>query len=222
MELLGLLLAPEVQRGILVDQLVQRDGDLVLVALGLGLDGVGDRGLRHDEPRQNDRMVLGRERVARRGLLELRDGDDVARPGLGHVDVLLALGQEEPGEALGDPARRVPVVAVRLEVAAAHAQVRDAAGERVGDRLEDLCDRRVLLVAEDLRRACRPCRCLRRCDPSGDGNSATQASRTRSDTDRRGPRTSRARERPCGSRSPSAGRGAGPRARACPGRRISP
>ena len=150
MELLGLLLALEVERGVLVDQLVQGDGDLVLVALRLGLDRVGDGGLGNDELRQDDRVVLGREGVAGRGLLELRDGDDVAGARLRHVDVLLALRQEEPGEALGDPARRVPVAAVRLEVAAAHAQVGDPAGERVGHRLEDLRHRRVLLVAEDL------------------------------------------------------------------------
>ena len=50
-------------------------------------------------------------------LLELRDGDDVAGPRLGDVDVLLALGKEEARETLVHALGRVPVVAVGLEVA---------------------------------------------------------------------------------------------------------
>ena len=149
MELLGLLVPLEVQRRVLFDQLVERGGDLVLVALGLGLDRVGDRGLRDREGGQHDRMVLRRDRVARVRLLELGHRDDVAGPGLGHVDVLLALRKEEPGEALVHAPGRVPVVAVRLKMAGQDAQVRDPAGEGVGDGLEDLGDGVVLLVAED-------------------------------------------------------------------------
>ena len=148
-ELLGLLVALEVERGVLLDQLVEGGRDLVLVALGLRLDGVRDRRLGNRQGGQDDRVVLGRERVAGERVLELGDRDDVARVRLGDGDVLLALRQEEPREALGGALRRVPVGAVGLEVSGEHPQVRDAPGERVGDRLEDLRDRVVLLVAED-------------------------------------------------------------------------
>ena len=99
-ELLGLVVPLEVERGVFLDQLVQRGRDLVFVALGLRLDGVRDRGLGHGQRRQDDRVVLGGDGVAREGLLELRDGHDVAGVGLGDADVLLPLRQEEARETL--------------------------------------------------------------------------------------------------------------------------
>ncbi len=94
-------------------------------------------------------MSSSPDRVARGRLLQLRDGHDVAGARLGHVDVLLALREEEAGKALGDAARRVPVGAVGLEVAGAHAHVGDPPGEGIRDGLEHLRHRVVLLVAED-------------------------------------------------------------------------
>src|SRR5262249_1074551 len=63
---------------------------------------------------------------------------------------LLALGEKESRKTLRNTARRVPVIAVRLEVARADAQKRDASREGIGNGLDDLRDRVILLVGEDL------------------------------------------------------------------------
>ncbi len=61
----------------------------------------------------------------------------------------LPCGRNSPENRSADPTRGIPVAAVGLKVAREDAQVGDAAGEGVRDRLEDLRHGRVLLVAED-------------------------------------------------------------------------
>jgi hypothetical protein len=148
-ELLGLLVPLEMERGVLLDQLVESVGDLVLVRLGLGLDGEGDGRLRKGDGRKLERMILGCEAVAREGVLELRDGADVARTELGHDDVFLALGEEQSREPLRRAPARVPVRAVGLERSREDAEIRDPARERIGDRLEHLRERCRSVIALD-------------------------------------------------------------------------
>src|ERR1019366_4602133 len=140
-ELVRVGVAREAEGRVLLDQLVQRDRDLVLVALGFWLDGEGDRGLWKRRRREDEGLLLHGEGVARKRLLELRHAADVARGDLGHVLHRLAEGREHLTEALGRLTRGVPIRAVALECARDDAEQRQTPRIRVGDRLEDECGR---------------------------------------------------------------------------------
>ena len=75
--------------------------DLVLVAAALGLDGVGEHGLRERERRHGESGALVAERVARARVLELGDRAEVAGVQLGHVRLRLALDDEHVAESFG-------------------------------------------------------------------------------------------------------------------------
>ena len=151
--LAGLRVAVHVERGILLLQPPQRGVHLLLVALVLGLDRE-----RHDRRRERERLDLdGRvdvgQHVAGARLLELGDGAD--RPVRKRVGrrVILALERQQ----LADPLLGVRVVVDQVRVggerAREHAQQVDLAAERVGDRLEDVGERR---RAADLGHVARP------------------------------------------------------------------
>ena len=82
------------------DELLDGVGQLVLVGLGLRLDGDVDDGLGEVERLQHDRRVDVAERVARGGLLQAHRGDDVAGED-GHL-VLAVVGVhlQQPADAL--------------------------------------------------------------------------------------------------------------------------
>ena len=90
-----------------------------------------------DRRREDERLLLRGEGIARERLLELGDASDVARGDFGHGLHRLAEGGEDGAEALGRLARGVPVGAVALERARDDPKERQAPGVRVGDRLED-------------------------------------------------------------------------------------
>ena len=74
----GLLVGVLLEGGVLVGQPLQGVGQLVLVDLGLGLDGDVDDRLGELERLQHDRRVRVAQRVAGGGLLEPDGGHDVA------------------------------------------------------------------------------------------------------------------------------------------------
>ncbi len=83
-QFLGLRIAVEAERRIFLDDLVQRTGELGLVAAALGRDGQAD----HRRGELNRRQPHFAQQAARLQLFHLGDGHDVARPGL--VDVLVS------------------------------------------------------------------------------------------------------------------------------------
>ena len=99
-ELLRLLVALEADRRILFDDAVDRRRELVLVAARLRLDRERDRRLRILDVRDDDRVVLRRQRVAGLHVLQFRDRADVAGAQLGHRHLLLALQQLQLADAL--------------------------------------------------------------------------------------------------------------------------
>ncbi len=115
---------------------VQGLADLLLVALGLGLDGEGHGRLRDVDPGELDRTVLGAQGVAGDGDLELGDAADVARDQLGDVGALLALEDHQVAEALGLLDAAVVGRRVAVQRAGDDAQDGDLAGEGIGEGLE--------------------------------------------------------------------------------------
>ncbi len=78
------------KRRILGSQAREGEAHLLLVGLGLGLDGDVDDRLGEFHALEDDLVVGVRERVARGRVLEADDGDDVA--GEGFVDLLARVG----------------------------------------------------------------------------------------------------------------------------------
>ncbi len=88
--LAGLVIDRDAERRIFLGETVQRHAELLLVALGLGLDGDLDDRLRELHALQDHRLVRIAQRVAGGHVLEAGDGDDVA--GKGFLDVLAVIG----------------------------------------------------------------------------------------------------------------------------------
>ena len=94
-------LGPLDARGrLLLEHPGQRGAHLVEVALGHGLDGDLERGVREVDRREAEGGVAGRERVAGLGDAELRDRADLARPELARRLLLLAVEVEQLADAL--------------------------------------------------------------------------------------------------------------------------
>ena len=131
--LAGLLVAVDLEGGVLLGQRLQGPGQLVLVVLGLGLDGHVDDRLREVERLEHDRGVRVAQGVARGRLLQADEGHDVAGEGgvlvLAVVGVhlqdapdplLAVLGRVEDGLALGQLARVDPDVGQLADVGIGH------------------------------------------------------------------------------------------------------
>jgi hypothetical protein len=132
-----LLVGLDGEGGILSDHLGQGHAQLLLVGLGLGLDGLLDHGDRElhllQDHRRLQRIAQG---VARAGVLEAGQGDDVA--GEGFLDVLAVVGVH--GQHAAHPltlvARRVQQAHAGLELARVDAAEGQRAHEGVVHDLE--------------------------------------------------------------------------------------
>ena len=131
------LVSPQHQRRILLGEPAQRRCGLVLVALCLRRDGEAHHGLREVDLRELDGALGLEQQVARLRLLELRDRADVALRELALRRVLLSLQQQELAEALLRMGAHVRERRVGLDRPLQHAEQGDAAGEGIGDGLED-------------------------------------------------------------------------------------
>ena len=85
-----LLVVLDAEGGVLLGQALQRHGQLVLVGLGLGLDGDLDDRLREDHRLEDDGVLRVGERVAGEGLAQAHRGGDVAGRDL--LDLLAVIG----------------------------------------------------------------------------------------------------------------------------------
>ena len=131
--------AADVQRWILVGQLVKRRGELVEVGLARRLDCHRERGRREVDGVVQDDGVLVAERRVRRGRGELRNGADVA--GADRVGDLLLLSPKEKDltDALGLLLCRVEDLRVVMKRSRVDAHVAQLPHERVGQGLEHKC-----------------------------------------------------------------------------------
>ncbi len=97
---LGLRVVDDLDGHVRVDDLIQLDRNLVLVALGLGLQRIGDERRGNDRPGQGEGRPFVGQRIARLGGLQLGHGDDIACEGLGDLVARLALQNVELPQAL--------------------------------------------------------------------------------------------------------------------------
>ena len=131
-----LLVVVDAEGGVLFGEPLQGHGQLVLVSLGLGLDGDLDDGLREDHRLEDHGVVDIAEGVAGVGLLEADRGGDVAGSDL--VDLLARVGVEldDATDALPLVLARVVDVGAGLELAAVDTEEGQLAHEGIGGDLE--------------------------------------------------------------------------------------
>ena len=142
----GLRVAVQVDRRVLLLQAAQRGEDLVLVALGLGLDREGHDRLGQRQRGHRDRLVAGGQPIAGARLLELGHGADVARPEGVRVALLAALGHDQRPDALLGVRAGVEHLGVGPHNALVDAEEVDPSGELIGLRLEHEGEQLLVLV----------------------------------------------------------------------------
>ena len=149
-DLLARLASLDARRGLLLEHPLERGAHLVEVGLAQRLDGHDERRLGEGERRERERLLLGRERVARRGDGQLRDRADLAGLELADRLLLLAVQEEQLADALLVVATLVPDVALGVERAGQDAQEGQPADERVRRRLEHAREERAVGIRRDL------------------------------------------------------------------------
>ena len=108
-QFVGLRVAAVADRRVFLDDAVQRRADLLLVAAGLGLDGVREHRLGERRRREARRRPSSPERVAGLRVLQLGDRAEVAGLDLGDLRLRLALQQQE----VAQPLARRPSIRLR-------------------------------------------------------------------------------------------------------------
>ena len=134
--LTGLLVEFGAEGRVFFSELLNREAQLFLVSLGLGLDRNLDNGLRESHRLEDDRLSRVAQRVPRSGVLESDDGVDVTS---GHrIDRVFLVGVhlENLSDALFLVLRRVDDLFARIQLARVHANVSESAEERVDGDLE--------------------------------------------------------------------------------------
>ena len=134
--LAGLVVEAHDERRVLVGELREPGAQLVLVGLGLGLDGDRDHGRREADLLEHDGLVRVTDRVAGGGVLQTDDRHDVARVGRGEVLAVVRVHLQHAADALLAVLRRVEHVRAALEHARVQAQVRETPDVGVGHDLE--------------------------------------------------------------------------------------
>ena len=133
--LAGLFVGANAEGRVLVAERLEGLAQLVLVVLGLRLDGHVDDGLGEDHPLEDDGVAAIAQRVAGGGVLEAETGDDVAGHGDVEVFALVGVHQQDAAEALAAFLGRVVDLVALVDLAAVDTEVGQLA-ERVGDDLE--------------------------------------------------------------------------------------
>ena len=144
--LAGLLVQVHLEGGVLFGELLDRGAQLLLVALGLGLDGDLDDRVRERHRLEHDLLVRVAQGVTGGGVLEADDGVDV--PGGRALDGVLLVGVhlEQLAQPLLLALGRVDDLAARLDGAGVHAHVGQLAEERVRGHLERQAGERLVGV----------------------------------------------------------------------------
>src|SRR3989442_1114160 len=145
--------AMNAERRIFLGELLQRDGELVLVGLGLGLDSDRDHRLGELHRLEDDRVALVAQGVAGLRVLEPDSRGDVA--GAHFVDLLALVGVhlQQPPDALPLVLRAVIDVRTRREDARIDPEERQLPDVRIGHDLERERGERLLVggLAERVR-----------------------------------------------------------------------
>lgn len=135
--LAGLVVGGHLEGRVLLGELGQSQGHLVLLGLGLGLDGNVDNGLSELDLLEDDLLALFAQGVTGGGVLEADASDDVAGGSVVTVDTLGGVHLEDAAEALALTVGSVDHVGAGLGAAGVNADVGELTDERVGHDLED-------------------------------------------------------------------------------------
>lgn len=135
--LAGLVVGRHREGRVLLGELSQSQGHLVLLGLGLGLDGNVDNGLGELDLLEDDLLALGAQGVTGGGVLEADASDDVAGGSVVTVDTLGGVHLEDAAEALALTVGSVDHVGAGLSTTGVNADVGKLTDERVGHDLED-------------------------------------------------------------------------------------
>ena len=134
--LAGLLVELDGEGRVLFGELLDRGAQLLLVGLGLRLDGDLDDRVREVHGLEDDRAIGGAEGVTGGGVLQTDDGEDVARAGLFDRVLLVGVHLEDLADALLLALGGVEHLVARLGAARVDADVGELAEERVSGDLE--------------------------------------------------------------------------------------
>ena len=134
--LAGLLVGVYAEGRVLLGQLGETNGHLLLLGLGLGLNGNVDDGIGELDGLEDDGLVLVAEGVTGLGVLEANAGNDVAGRALLTVNTVVGVHLEDAAQALLAVLDGVVDIGACLRLARVHADVGELAHVRVGHDLE--------------------------------------------------------------------------------------
>src|SRR6185369_17772992 len=135
-ELFCLLVPVRFESRLLLDHLVKGTVDLVLIVLGLGLDGIGDHRLEQGSRFENDRSGRITEGISGNRLLQLCHCNYVSGHSLLDRFLLLTFELVNLADPLLDPFGRIHDRRVGIQDSGVNTEDRDLAGIRIGSRLE--------------------------------------------------------------------------------------
>ena len=141
--LAGLFVGRDLEGRILFGQLGQGDAHLLLISLGLRLDGHLDHRIREGHGVEGDRVVDGAQGVAGGDVLQAHEGVDVTGVGAVHRVFLIGVHLEDLADAFLLLAGGVEHGVARHDGAGVDAHEHELAVERVGGDLEDQSRERI-------------------------------------------------------------------------------
>ena len=121
---------------VLFRKLDQRHGHFFLTGLGLGLDGHPNDGIREGHALKQDLVVLGAERIARGGLLEAYDRNDVSRMAFLKLRARIRVHEQDAADAFALSLRGVIHIRAGFERSAVNADERQLPDKGIGHDLE--------------------------------------------------------------------------------------
>ena len=139
----GLFVGRDLEGRILFGQLGQGDAHLLLIGLGLRLDGHLDHRIREGHGVEGDRVVDGAQGVAGGDVLQAHEGVDVTGVGAVHRVFLIGVHLEDLADAFLLLAGGVEHGVARHDGAGVDAHEHELAVERVGGDLEDQSRERI-------------------------------------------------------------------------------
>ena len=135
--LIGLGVGLDLEGGVFLGQAAQSDAHLLLVGLGLGLDGHLDHGIREVHGLQDHRLVLIADGLPGEDVLEAHGGTDVARADFVDVLALVGVHLQQATNALAAALGRVVDAGTRGQNTGVDAQEGEGAHKGIGHDLED-------------------------------------------------------------------------------------
>jgi hypothetical protein len=140
-----LLVRAHAKRRVFLREAIERDAHLLLVGLGLRLDGDVDHRLREHHLLERDHLGRIAQRVAGGRFLQANRRRDVARAHFLDVLALVRVHLQDAADALLAALDRVVDRVAGIDDARIHAEEHELAHERVGHDLERECGERLVV-----------------------------------------------------------------------------